>query len=468
MLDAVDEEVHSRAQRLLEKQGSKVAGALARQLPSAPLARRRAIVSILARNRSLEALAALLATLRDPDVAEHTVSSIRAEMDRASERERKVVSRKIVTAIKGKGIRADAFALANALRLLGYVGDAATIPLIMGFLRGKQAVAVRVAAIAALRRPLATLKRADAVIAQLLELSASPDMHVTRAAIDTLRGVELPDRMAAPLIKLCDSQNGEARAFAAERLGTLDSELAARRLVEVMLHGEPMARDAASRSLAKLRSAARPLLNEIMKSSEAPAIRALATALAAHGSRIGPAQRRKIADRALRFLDRDPSDARGLALTDLVGTLDPKLRSTVLIDRAQRLKRASRLAEAATLLRLVARSGGVDDEGRYLIGAVGLAQGAKELARAARSTDPSLSQFTALLDRDFPLMTRLKKDPSLTTEHLYYLGFNFVESDQDDQRDFGAGLLRWVATKSPTSKIGRIAKNKLRLAGLAT
>jgi len=466
LLDAVDEEVHRRAQGLLERQGNRVSSALARQLSSAPLARRRAIVSILARNRTAESLSALLATLRDPDVAEHTVSSLRAEMDHAAERERAVVARKIVAATRKRPLRGDAFALANALRLLGYVGDADTVPLIVGFLQGRQPIAVRVAAVAALRRPLTTLKRSDAVVQRLLELAGEPDAHVSRAAIDTLRGVELPDRMAGPLIRLCDSQGAEARAFAAERLGTLESELAAKRLVEVMLSGEPMARDAASRSLARLRSAVGPLLAALAKAEQPAAVRALATALAGHSSRVPPGQRRKVADRAVRFMDKDPSDPRGLALMDLLGALDPKLKASTLIDRAVRLKRSSRLAEAGSFLRLLARGDGLSDEGRFLLGVVGLAQGAKDLARASRTADPYLSQFTTLLEKDFPLLARLRKDPSLTPEHLFYLGFNFVESAQDDQKEFGADLLRAVAAKSPGSKIGKSAKNKLRLAGL--
>ena len=57
-------------------------------------------------------------------------------------------------------------------------------------------------------------------------------------------------------------------------------------------------------------------------------------------------------------------------------------------------------------------------------------------------------------------------NPALTPEQLYYLGFNFVESAEDDEREFGADLLRMVAAKSPSSKVGRIARNKLRLAGV--
>jgi len=468
LLDAGDEEVRRRAQGFLERQGARISGALAKELATAPLVRRRAIVSILARNRTPASLGSLLGTLRDPDVAEHTLASLRTEMDQASPAEHLALLSKIVATVRNKAIRADAFALANALRLLGYVGDARAIPLMVSFLVGKQPVAVRVAAIAALRRPLAGLKRAETVVARLLDLAGHPDIHIARAAIDTLRGVGQTDRAAVSLIKLCDSPNAEARAFAAERLGTLDSEPAARRLVEVMLRGEPMAREAASRSLGRLSSAAGPLLAELVKNDDPAAIKAVAGSLASHGARVSPAARRKIAERAGRFLDKDASDPRGAALMDLLGTLDPALFARTLTDRAARLKRASRLGEAVGLLRMLARGNGLDDEARYLMGTVGLAQGARELARATRSSDPFLSQFTALLAKDFPLVARLKKDSALTPEHLYYLGFNFVESGEEDEKEFGADLLRMVAARSPGSKVGKIAKNKLRLAGLVS
>jgi HEAT repeat protein len=466
LIEASDEEVRRKALGLLERQGARIASALARELPSAPLARRRAIVSVLARNRSPVSLQALLDTLRDPDVAEHTLVSLRAAMDEASAAEHRALLSRITAAVRGKAIRTDAFALSNVLRLLGYVGDAASVPLLMGFLQGKQPVAVRVAGIAALRRPLHGLKRADKVATRLLELAGHPDVHVSRAAIDTLRAVPQTDRAAGPLIKLCDSPNAEVRAFAAERLGTLDTEPAARHLVELMLRGEPVARDAAARSLSRLTSAVGPLLAELTSTDDAAGLRAVAMAVVPHARRVGPAARRKIADRAAKLLEKDAADPRATALMDLLSTIDTPLFVKTVTERASRLKRATRMGEAAGLLRMLARGDGLDDEARYLIGTVGLAQGARELARAARSTDPFLSQFSALLSREFPLVARLKKDAALTPEHLYYLGFNFVESPEDDEREFGADVLRMVASRSPGSKVGKIAKNKLRLAGL--
>ena len=56
----------------------------------------------------------------------------------------------------------------------------------------------------------------------------------------------------------------------------------------------------------------------------------------------------------------------------------------------------------------------------------------------------------------------LKKEKSLALEDFFYLGFNFVERP-GEERNLGKSLLEHVAAKSPRTKIGKGAKNKLKL-----
>src|SRR5262249_62322990 len=62
----------------------------------------------------------------------------------------------------------------------------------------------------------------------------------------------------------------------------------------------------------------------------------------------------------------------------------------------------------------------------------------------------------------YPLFEALKKERSLTPEEVFALGFSLVERP-GDERSVGKDLLAHIANKFPRNKIGKNAKNKLKL-----
>jgi hypothetical protein len=62
----------------------------------------------------------------------------------------------------------------------------------------------------------------------------------------------------------------------------------------------------------------------------------------------------------------------------------------------------------------------------------------------------------------FPLFETLKKEKKLVPEDLFNLGFVFAERP-GDERSLGRSLLEHVAASVPRTKIGKSAKNKLKL-----
>jgi len=71
-----------------------------------------------------------------------------------------------------------------------------------------------------------------------------------------------------------------------------------------------------------------------------------------------------------------------------------------------------------------------------------------------------------LLSRGFPLASRMRKEKCLTPDDLFFVGFNFSESKDEDEKAFGGALLSHLADQSSRTKLGRSAKNKLKLVGL--
>jgi len=77
--------------------------------------------------------------------------------------------------------------------------------------------------------------------------------------------------------------------------------------------------------------------------------------------------------------------------------------------------------------------------------------------------DPALD-LLANLHRSsaFPVLDALKKEKALEPEDLFYLGFRFAEGGTD-VRPLGEDILEFVADRHGRAKVGKSAKNKLKL-----
>jgi hypothetical protein len=82
---------------------------------------------------------------------------------------------------------------------------------------------------------------------------------------------------------------------------------------------------------------------------------------------------------------------------------------------------------------------------------------------AGHRPHPAVDLLTDLYrNSPYPLFETLKKEKSLAPEEIYSLGFSFVERP-GDERGLGKDLLEYIAGKFPRNKIGKSAKNKLKL-----
>ena len=62
----------------------------------------------------------------------------------------------------------------------------------------------------------------------------------------------------------------------------------------------------------------------------------------------------------------------------------------------------------------------------------------------------------------FPLLEALRKEKALEPEDLFYIGYSFAEGSAEE-RVLGKGILEFLARRYPRTKVGRGAKNKLKL-----
>jgi hypothetical protein len=300
----------------------------------------------------------------------------------------------------------------------------------------------------------------------MLVYADDPDPTLARAALDTLRGIKLPTGATEQLMKLSESRHAEGRKFALEALGRSSNTKVIRRMLDHLGGDDPAARDAAARSLSRMEGATAALLKELQSCEDLALLRELCRLLKRHAQRIKPAARKVITDLTIEALE--SGDPAAEPLLDLLATVEPESYSEVLFDRAMAHKRAKRSEQAFSLLCRLDDAGLLEDDGRYAAVVTGLSAlvSKKELGRATRTTDPILRQLVELIDGGYPVATKLKREKSLSAEDLFFVGFNFSESKDEDEKEFGGALLSHLATQSPRSKLGRSAKNKLRLMGL--
>jgi hypothetical protein len=474
LLDSGDEEVSAQAAALLGSQGARGSAALAKELADAPVQRRRAIISILAHQHDAETFDRLCRLFSDPEVGEYALNALRGEIESMGETEIEALRSQLGTLLKDKKLLADAEGTGRALRLLGYLRSPRSLRTILPFCGEKHPSTVRLAALAALRRPLQAGGSLEGALDPILACAGEADGTLARAAIDTLRSVKLPegDGLSQRLLKLSESPHAEVRKFALEtvgRTGTGSSGKALKSLLAALAGDDPTARDAAAASLGRLEGAGPTLVKELETAAGAGSLeylRLLSRLIRRHPDPLKPAAKQSIAELAADAMEQGAPAAEPLA--ELLAAVHAEGYAAFLAARALAHKKAKRFAEAFALFGKLGAAGLLDGETRYaaLVSGLCALSSKKELGRASRTTDPVLKLIVELLAKGEPVGAKLVKEKSLEADDLFYVGFNFIESKDDDEKELGATLLSHLAETAPRSKLGRSAKNKLHLAGM--
>ncbi len=468
LLDSPDDEVRAKAGAILASHGSAAANTLAKELDTAPTSRRRAIISILAPRHDKETLDRLLPLLADEEVGEYTLNAIRGESEHMNVKERASLVSLAGALLKDKTWSKDPAGVGRALRLMGYMRDPKSVRTILPFATPKHPFPVRLAALAALRRPLAASSSTAKAMDQLLIYANEPNPTLARAALDTLRGLKFSDQATDQLLQLTEGRHAETRVFALEALGKTGSQKVIKVLLSRLGEDDPTAREAASRALSRMEGIAPALVKELGARGDDPAhLQRICQLLRRQAEALTPAARKTIIQLALDALNKSRPAAE--PLLELVVAVDPAGYTEMLTARALVHKKAKRFAQAHELLKRLAGKGLLTDEGRYaaLISGLCMLPSKKDLGRANRSTHPLLHLLVELLENGVAVAGKLKRERALTPEDLFFIGFNFSESQDEDEQELGGALLAHLVKSSPRSKLGRSAKNKLHLVGLA-
>ncbi len=468
LLEIEDGDTRGMALEALSALGPKAVPLISKKLTDSPPPVRRALITVLAKigdRRSMEALLALVQA-GHPEAARESAHALAERATGMGRPERQAIRARVERILRGPARKAHPTTLSAGLGLLGAFGDTTSAPLILRLAGPGYPEAVRreaLLAIGAAMKGSTPSTKALAGVFNLLTDKVSPTL--TSTALEVLYRMELPKSAASQLMRLLDARDPGVRRFAARKLGNIGGLRTARRLVSLLSDSDPSLRDAVADSLSRLPESVGLLMAELDRQTDVHRAWAVAHILKNHAPKIPRPTLNEHIKRTIDLLLKGERIAE--PWMHVARHAGPKLLHGALMSRAARLKKARRYEDMDALLRPLLRTEHFDANARFELALASLRATANVEGVSPRSPDSPLDLFKHLArDVTFPFLQRIRKERAhLDSEDLYWLGFHLAEGT-GEEKAIGAELLRMVAEKEGKSKLGRNARNKLRLEGL--
>ncbi len=464
LLDTPEDPQRQRVVAILAAYGAAAVTAVRKLPKDGPRRRLNAIIDLCARVRSAAALDLLFAHLAGEDFDANRVAcdALLAIVPALEPRARADLFARATTLAAGaKGHRS---ALIAAAKLLGGLGDAKARKILFAMLDAREPHVVRTHALAALVSCLRAEKLTAAEIAALLPLLDGDDeAGVLRPVVRLLEDQTLDRQYLAPLNQLAESPQPLVKRFAVQKLGSFDSAAVVKTLIGYLTDDSYARRNQATTSLKTLPAARAALMKEMLACDDERKAWTLAEILLAHDR----TWKRDVLGglwQSLQEALEKRDDRLFTAHLHFLGAVDPAWVSEQIRARAQFQRKAKRFPIAARWLALLKETSAWDDETRFAYGLAELQSHKHGLAGIARRHDPAVEVMRQLAPTAFPLAERLRRERGLTPEDLYYVAFALAEG-RGEERAIARDLLEHLGTKHARTKVGKAARNKLRLVG---
>ena len=465
LLSSRDPEVRRSAAGAIAALGDSVVPEVRVRLAEAEGHERRALESVLSQLGGKVAFDALLEALEDGDeeTNRQTALELRTQLRDASATVRRTYRGRLEKLIERlvKSRELNVSALATAVKVLGYLEDPSVASRMLALAKDpKLPAVVRQEALIGLRFATAHGRgakgpNASTVLKVLVRAAAEPDRALAQTALMTLVALEVPPAHASAICELAMHRELDRARMAIDKLRSIEGTQASETLVDIVARADKRRAELAADALEDRDDALRPLAKLMATVTELERAKLVRRALEPRLDRLTAAQRKAILNASVARLVAG-EDGYGPGL-DLIARRDPKKTHDRLREEAQKLRRRKKLdAESRVLSALIERGGGTDAD-RFRRAAIALR--ASKLHPQSRASDPAVGKLRRLQQSGFDVVGALRSDRGLDLDHLFYVGFCFLEDDVDGGED----LLEIVVDKGGRKKIARAAKNKLKL-----
>jgi HEAT repeat protein len=457
LLEAPEREFQDRAVRLLIRMDAAAVDPLLKLLPAMSRPAQLNAARVLAAARGKAALKGILSVLESgtDEFNKAVCDALTPALRDMSAKEQEEFYEQVEAFAASLDPKQHRPALVSALRLLGHLGRSEARRRLFGFIGRDHHPALRAHALAALLRCLREADlRKDEYGKLLAILDEAEFSEAVRLALELLDAHDLPDDARAALARLMQSPHAAVQQFALRKMGDVGTPATVRTLIDQLGDPDYRRRDIAAHSLRKIPEARASLIKELLACEEPSKAWSVAELLTTYegkwrGDTLDALWKRL--EKAIEAEERIQS-----SFLHVLKMADNEYVYEKLSSAGARLIKGKKYREAVPFLLALKDFPDVKPEDKFRL-ALGQLKSHGQRRHSAVDLLSELYRNSA-----FPLFEMLKKEKRLAAEELFNLGFVFAER-QGDERNLGKSLLEHVAASSPRTKIGKSAKNKLKL-----
>ena len=462
LLDDSDRDIQERAVRLLTQAGAAAVEPLAKDFAGASRPWQINAARVLCSIQGSTARQALLQMLQaGNDDFNKSVCDLMTPAIRAMEsKEQALFYNELESFAKKLDEKQQRPAVVSVIRLLGQLGRADARRWLFRFVGPEHHPVLRSHALVALLRCLREQDLHKDEYAKLFPVLEEAEMtEVTRLALELLDKHELPDDSRSLLSRLLESRHPDVQKFALRKMADFNTPGTVRTLIEQLGDADYRRRDVAAGSLRKMPEARSALIKELLACEEPSKAWSIAELLVSAEGKWRQDTVEALWKRLQAAISAE--DRIQTAFLHVMKKADADQTYNQLASHGGRLLKAKKYREGLAFLNPLKDFPGFKPEHKFQIALAQLKLHSHSVA--SHRQHPVLDLFTDLYRNSaFPLYEALKKEKSLAPEEFFALGFSLVERS-GQERNLGRDLLDHVAAKSPRTKIGKSAKNKLKL-----
>jgi len=464
LLDSSDKEVGERAIRLLSGFGQATVRPLLQRAKNTSRLWQTSAAQVLCTIRGKSAWQGLLQLLLqgDTEVNKTICDLVATALREIGEKEQEVLYTEVEAFAAELNQQEQRAAVISAIRLLGILGRPQARKWLIGFVGAEHHHLVRFHALVALLHCLRGQDLHKTEYARLFPLLEDKEFSDTvRITLDLLDAHELPTEYQTVLSRMLESPHIAVQKFALRKMGEFDSPTAVRTLVQQLDDSDTTRRDAAARSLRKIPAARTALMKEFLACEDPSKAWVIAEILPIYEGKWRRDTIEEIWERLETAIEAE--DRIQGAYLHFLKNVDSEYTYARLTARGTQLKKAKKYKEATRFLAPLKDFPVFAAEDKFTLAVAQLKLHSHDMTSVVARHDPVLDLFVDLSRSSaFPVLDALKKEKALGPEDLFYLGFRFAESSAE-ARTLGEDILELLADRYPRTKVGKSAKNKLKL-----
>jgi hypothetical protein len=255
------------------------------------------------------------------------------------------------------------------------------------------------------------------------------------------------------------------KRFAVQKLGAFDSGGVVKTLIGYLTDDSYARRDQATASLKTIPAARLPLMKELLACDDERKAFTIADVLLVHDRDWRRDTRDALWKKMESALEKR-EDRLYAAYHHFLHALDAEWLAGKVRERAEHLRKGKKFPLSAKWFALLKDSPAFNDETKFAFAIAELKSHRRLPVGMVRRHDVAMDTFRQLAPTPFPLAERLRRERALDADDLHRIAFTFAEG-RPDERSVARDLLAFLADKHGRTKVGKAAKNKLKLLGAA-